>query len=88
MLQCYIVKLDKAKPSKVICYVGNKKGTTKELSTSDFAAFMRNSAENNEPTLVVEFDGFGHYAAYVSPPSYRPEQPVWLKAALAKRPVK
>ena len=88
MLQCYIVMLDKAKPSKVICYVGNKKGTTKELSTSDFAAFMRNSAENNEPTLVVEFDGFGHYAAYVSPPSYRPEQPVWLKAALAKRPVK
>ena len=88
MLQCYIVRLNLADPLKTMCFRGNIKGTFQLLSHSALAEFLQSAAANNEATLVVEFDGHGHYAAYESPASYMPEQPLWLKTAVGKRPVR
>ena len=88
MLQCCIVVLNLAKPSKTMCYRGNSKGGFRTLSQSALAELLQSAVENSEATLVVEYDGHAHYAAYESPESYMPEHPLWLKAALGKRPVR
>lgn len=93
LLECNILKLDLANPSKIQLFNGSSKGKLKTLTRETLPEFLQSAAENGEPTLVVEFNGehggtSGHFAAYESPESYKPDKPVWLRNFLSKRPVR
>ena len=90
VLQCNILKLDQAQPSKIALFNGNSKGRVKFLNPVTFSEFLQGVAEHGEPTVVVEFNGMhdgqgGHFAAYESPARYIPEHPLWLKNSLSQR---
>lgn len=91
MLQCNILVLDQSNPNKTTLYTGHSRGRNKSLDADALKLHLEHAVEHEEPNLVVEFNGDhtgagGHFAAYESPASYMPEQPQWLKSALAERP--
>ena len=92
LLECNILKLDQANPSKTSLYSAGSKGRVKYLTEEGLKLHLAHAVEHGEPNLVVEFNGHyeggGHFAAYESPQTYMPDHPLWLTNILRKRPIR
>ena len=89
MFECSIVLLDAGRPEHIVCFTGSNKGTAQPMNQGKLRRFMKAATENDEPVAVVEGNGqyglAGHFSAYASADKCRPENPIWLKAALSPK---
>ena len=95
VFNCTIVELDLSKPDEAKIYNGNLKGKLKKYDQEQIAKLMQDAVEEEEPVVVVEFNGAhgetlaagnpgGHYAGYKSLDACKPCVPPWLASALLK----